>query len=445
MTTLARPAAHAPSPVARHWRIDPKTIYLNHGSFGAVPIAVQDAQQRIRDLMEADGVRFFVQRLEGLLDASRAALASFLKCAAADLVFVPNVTVAVSTILHNLDEAELIGPGDELLVTSHEYPACMNELRRHARKWGASIVPASLPFPARSADELEHAILAAVTPRTKLAMLSEVTSSSGIILPMKRLVRALEGRGVRVLVDAAHSPGFAEGLDLDYGSDAARPSYYTANCHKWLCAPKGTGVLFVREDRRRELAASGGFRPLALSNWAEKPKPGRSDFHKEFDYVGTQDFTSWCVLADAIAALPAIAKELALPQSWAAVMRHNRDLCLRGRDLVCRAIGVEPSAATAHDSLLGPLATIALPERPPEVSARLAARPSAYHDALQDTLLDRHGIQVPVWSVAHPSGTWPLPGNAKGRRVIRLSAQLYNTIDQYEHLAEALANALRAE
>jgi isopenicillin-N epimerase len=438
-------ALPATSPLAQHWRLSPETVYLNHGSFGAVPIAVQAEQDRLRALMEADSVRFFVQRLDGLLDDSRAALADFLNCSLADLVFVPNATVAVATILHNLDAEGYLSPGDEILVSEHEYPACMNALRSYAKKWGASIVTAPIPFPASSSDELAESILSRIGPRTKLAMLSEVTSSSGLILPIRTLTAALEGRGVRVLVDAAHSPGFAVGLNLEARPGEIRPSYYTANCHKWLCAPKGTGLLFVREDRRTALMqrglGGGGFRPLALSNWAEKPKPGRSDFHKEFDYVGTQDFTNWCALASAIATLPSLIGARGY-DGWNQVMKRNHELCLRGRDLICRTIGVAPPVP---DFLLGSMATILLPTRPADVAAKLAARPSAFHDALQDALLDRHNLQVPVWSVASTDGWWPLPGGLKGRRVLRISAQLYNTIEQYEYLAECLQEELRAE
>ncbi len=425
------PVLPAPSPLATHWRLDPNTVYLNHGSFGAVPRAVAQAQERYRELMERDAVLFFVRHLDGLLDESRAALAAFLHCKTADLVFVPNATIAVATVLHNLR----LSPGDEILVTAHEYPACMNSMRAFAAGFGARIVEAALPFPIESPERVVESFRAKLSPRTRLAMISHVTSSSGLILPVKELVDLLESRGVRVLVDGAHAPGFVDGLDLD----ALGASYYTANLHKWLCAPKGAAFLHVREDRRgmtgpgSELARlPGGFRPLALSNWAERTKPARSDFHKEFDYVGTQDFTNWCAVGDTIRIMASL-----VPGGWSQIMRHNRDLCLRGRDRVLEALGVR---APAPESMIGSLSTIILPQPSLDHAKRLAARVSrfGFHDALQDALLERHRIQVPIWSVGGP---WP----GTGLRVLRIAAQLYNSIEQYQYLAKALVEEIERE
>jgi isopenicillin-N epimerase len=424
--TPTAPTLPTPSLLARHWRLDPNTVYLNHGSFGAVPAEIYAAQDRYRALMEADAVLFFVNRLDGLLDAARGELAAFLRCQARDLVFVPNATIAVATVLHNLR----LSPGDEILVTEHEYPACMNAMRAHAKEWGATIVPVPVPFPIDSPDRIVEAFASGLSPRTRLAMISHVTSSSGLVLPARQIVSLLESRGVPVLVDGAHAPGFIDPLDLD----SLGASYYTANLHKWLCAPKGAAFLHVREDRRANTRFAEGFRPLALSNWAERPKPGRSDFHKEFDYVGTQDFTHWCAVGDTIRIMAGLAPG---GGGWPEIIRANRALCLRGRNLVCRALGIEPPAP---DSMLGSLATIPLPSMPSDRAAKLASRVSrfGFHDALQDALLVNHRIQVPIWSVGGP---WP----GAGTRVIRIAAQLYNSIQQFEYLARALGIELRAE
>jgi isopenicillin-N epimerase len=243
-----------------------------------------------------------------------------------------------------------------------------------------------------------------------------VTSPSGMILPLERIVPELEGRGIITIVDGAHAPGFVPGLDI------AGPgcSFYTANCHKWICSPKGSAFLFIRRDRQ------AGFRPLALSNNAEKPRPGRKHLHTEFDYVGTTDPTAQLSIPAALKAMGSM-----VPGGWPEVVRRNHALVLRGRDMICRTIGVQPPAP---DAMLGSLSTIFLPPHEPARHARLMARPSRHHDALQDRLVDRHRIQVPVWAV---------PGES--RRLIRISAQLYNSIGQYEYLAAALAEELEAE
>ena len=405
-----------PSELWGRWALDPEAVYLNHGSFGACPRAVLEAQRGYRDRMEAEAVRFFVEELEGLIDASRAALAAFVKCRAEDLVFVPNATTGVATVLANLEA--VLKPGDELLVNDHEYPSCLNNARRTAARTGAQVVIVPAPFPVRAPDEVYAAVMAAVSGRTRVALLSHVTSPTAIRLPIERLVPELESRGVATIVDGAHAPGQVPDLDLQ----RLGASYYTANCHKWICSPKGSALLWIREDRQR------GFRPLVLSNHAEKPKAGRKHLQTEFDYVGTSDVTAWMAVGDAIRHVGGL-----VPGGWAEVMRRNHEMMLRGRDTVCRALGVR---APAPDTMLGSMSTIVLPPHPPELGARLRARPTRYHDALQDALLERHRIQVPVWGI---------PGAQGGPRFVRISAQLYNSAGQYEYLAGALAEELDRE
>lgn len=392
---------------------DPEVVFLNHGSFGGCPRAVLEAQSEFRARMEREPIRWFVETLMPLIDQARAELAVFVRCRPEDLVFVTNATQAVTTALLNIEPT--LRPGDELLAPMHEYPACMNNLRRTAARTGAKVVPVELPFPLTSPAQIEEAILGAVTPRTRLALISHVTSPSALILPVERLVPELERRGVITLIDGAHGPGLTP-VDLE----SLKPSFYAANNHKWLCAPKGSAMLYIREDRQKE------FRPWVLSNWAENPIPGRKHLLTEFDILGTADLTPYICVPAALRTMASL-----VPGGWEEIMRRNRELALRGRDAICRAIGVEPPAP---DSMLGSMATIFLPPHDPDRHARVMARPSRYHDALHDALLDRHRIQVPVWSV---------PGDP--RRIIRITAQLYNSPEQYEYLAQALRTELEAE
>lgn len=408
-----------PSPLAARWQLDPGIVYLNHGSFGACPRDVLAAQRRYRDRMEADGVAFFVEAMDDLMDASRDALAGFLRCPPESLACVPNATTAVATVFDNLVQSGVLGRGDEILVPSHEYPACKNNAARAAQRAGATVVPVELPFPCTGPLDVIDPILAAVTPRTKVALLSHVTSSTGMVLPVDDLVRELERRGVRTIVDGAHAAGMLP-LDLN----ALAPSYYTSNCHKWLCTPKGSAFLYVRPDLVHE---HGGFRPLALSNRAFAPKPGRPHLWTEFDYCGTADPTAWMAIRDGLAFMPSL-----VTGGWVEVMVRNRLMCATARARVCEALGVRPPVP---ETMLGSIATIILPPaRSPEHAARLAARPTKYHDALQDALLTRHRIQVPIWG---------LPG--KPERFIRVSAQVYNSAEQYEYLIGALVTELDLE
>jgi isopenicillin-N epimerase len=420
MSAQAEASSRAPGSLPRasehagHWELDPSVVFLNHGSFGACPREVLAEQARFRELMEAEPIAFFIEKYEGLLDQSRAALAAFVRCGAEDLVFVPNATTAVATVIQNL--APTLKAGDEILATAHEYPACMNNLRRAAGWVGASVVGVPIPFPLRDEAEVVAAVLGAVTPRTRVALLSHVTSPSALVLPVERLVPELEKRGIAVIVDGAHAPGFTPRVDVG----ALGASFYTANCHKWMCTPKGSAFLHIRRDRQQ------GFRPLVLSNSAEKPRAGRKHLHTEFDYCGTSDYTAWLCMPAATRFMSGL-----VGGGWPALMRRNHDLMMRAKALIEGALGV---GAAAPEGMLGSMATIFLPPHDAGRQARLSARPSRYHDALQDALLERHRIQVPIWAV---------PGES--RRFVRISVQAYNDPAQYEYLAGALREELARE
>lgn len=400
------------SPLFQNWTLEPDLVFLNHGSFGACPREVLAAQDGYRARMEREPVRFFVEEFQGLMDRTRRDLAGFLGCDWDEIAPVPNATVASATVFDNLN----LKPGDEILINEHEYPACQNNARRAAARAGASVVTTSMPFPIAGPEQVVDAILNKVTPRTRLAMISHVTSPTGLVLPVERLVAELESRGVRVFVDGAHAPGMVASLNLG----TLKASYYTANCHKWICSPKGGAFLFVRRDRQE------GFRPVVLSNNAEKPKAGRAQFLTEFEFVGTADYTPLFAISDALRVMGGMVEG-----GWPEVMRRNHELAVRGRDLVCQELGIVPPAPEA---MLGSIVTMILPTHGPEREARLKARPSAYHDALQDALIRKHRIQVPVWGLA-----------GKPERFVRISAQVYNTIEQYAYLARALKAELAEE
>jgi isopenicillin-N epimerase len=215
-------------------------------------------------------------------------------------------------------------------------------------------------------------------------------------------VRGLEARGVRTLVDGAHALGM---LRLDVTAVGA--AYYTSNCHKWLCAPKGAGFLHVRRDLQASV------RPLAISHGARLQRSDRSRFLLEFDWTGTQDPTAYLAVPAAIRVMGGM-----LPGGWDAVRATNHALAVAARRTLCAALDVPPPAP---EDMIGSLASLPIADGSPEPPAS-----ALYCDPLQDALRERAGIEVPIIP-------WPTPP----RRLLRISAQLYNVAADYEWLADA--------
>lgn len=388
----------APDDSVRHFALDPAVVFLNHGSFGACPRSVLAEQAALRARMEAEPVRFFVAELEGLLDAVRRELGRFVKAAPEDLVFVPNATAGVNAVLRSLR----LRPGDELLTTDHGYNACRNALAFAAERSGAVVRTVALPLPLTRPDEVIAHVLAQTTDRTRLALLDHVTSPTALVLPIAQLVSQLAARGIDTLVDGAHAPGMVP-LDLE----ALGAAYYTGNCHKWLCAPKGCGFLHVRRDRQ------DGIYPTVISHGLSDRRTNRPPLHRLFDWTGTADPTPVLCLPAALRFLNSL-----LPGGLPALMARNRALALTARAALAAELDV---ALPCPDEMIGAMAVLPLPDGPAQVP------PSRYADALQDALVGRFGVQVPIVP-------WPAPPH----RLVRISAQAYNSPAQYAYLGRAL-------
>jgi isopenicillin-N epimerase len=391
----ARPAR---SRFRHHWSLAPRAVFLNHGSFGACPKPVLALQAKLRREMEAEPVQFLWRRYEELLDPARAELARFVGASPRDMVFVTNATTGVNAVVRSLK----LRRGDELLTTDHDYNACRNVLVEATRRAGARLVVAPIPFPLGGADAVVAAVLAAVTPRTRLAMVDHVTSNSALVLPVARLIRELERRGVDTLVDGAHAPGM---LPLDLAR--LRPAYYTGNLHKWVCAPKGAAFLWARADRQ------AGLQPAVISHGNNRPRPGHTPFQDRFDWAGTLDPTPWFCVPEAIRWLGQL-----LPGHWGELRARNHELAVRARRWLCERLEVEPPCP---ENMLGCIAAIPLPERFQGVPQ------SGKIDPEQLRLYDEFGIEVPFSRIGDPE-----------RRYFRISAHLYNSMADYERLAKAL-------
>ena len=384
---------------AQHWDLDPDVQHLNHGSFGACPRVVLEAQQELRAYIEQNPMRFYHRELEERIDEARSVLAEFVGSEPENLVFVRNTTMAVNSVLRSL----ALRAGDELLVTDHEYRASRNALDFVAARSGAKVVVAKIPFPLASPQEVLDILLTHASDKTRLLLCDHITSATGLVLPIQEIVRAFDELGIDTLVDGAHAPG-----QLPLCLDQLGAAYYTGNCHKWLCTPKGAALLHVRPDRQE-------IRPLSISHGATIESKGRSRFWLEFDWTGTDDPTALLTIPHAIRFF----REL-LPGGWNELRRRNRELLLFGRTLILDALGTQ---APCPDDMLASLAAVVIPS-----SDELSVPDSLGFDPLQIELATEHKIEVPVFA-------WPSPAC----RILRISAQLYNHKAQYAKLAEVLA------
>jgi isopenicillin-N epimerase len=384
------------------WLLETETTFLNHGSFGAVTRAVLDAQNEWRTRMERQPLRFLGRELEPLLDGARQALATFVEADPQRLVFVPNATSGVATVLNSLSWQ----PGDEILTTDHAYPAVKNVLRRLAERTGARVVPVAVPFVGLTSAALEEAVLAAVTPQTRLAVLDHITSATAVIFPLEHLIPALRARGVETLVDGAHAPGQIP-LDLT----ALGAAYYVGNCHKWLGAPKGAAFVVARPDH------VDGLVPLVASRGAYSSRLDRLRLQLEFDWNGTWDPSAVLSIPTALETLGGL-----LPGGWSALMAAHRALAYEAQGILSAALGI---TRPVGPELLPAMASISLPPDP-----EAPPRSGVWHSDFQQGLVEA-GFEVPVfWHPAPPE------------RLLRVSAFAYNHRGQYEALGRYLDEAL---
>lgn len=380
MTALELGAA-----IRHEWRLDPDYLTVNHGSFGATPLAVLAAQDEWRRVMEAQPSRFMRRVLPDALREAAAGLGQFLGADGQDLAFVPNATAGCNAVLRSVR----FQSGDEILALSHVYGAVGNTIRYVASRTGAVMRQAALPFPRPDDDAILANIQAALTPRTRLAVIDHITSSSALVLPLARIVAACHAAGVPVLVDGAHGPGQVELNLTALGAD-----WYTGNCHKWLAAAKGCAFLWARRDRQDDL------HPTVISHGYGQ------GFVAEFDWTGTWDPSAYLSVTAAL--------DFHARLGGPALRARNAALAFAAGNLVAARLGTETGTGNAPT---GAMAMVRLP--------RATAADAA---ALRDQLLAA-GTDVPLH--AHGDEVW-----------LRLSASAYNEISDYARLAEIVQGVL---
>ena len=386
-----------------HWQLNPDIDFLNHGSFGSCPSIVLQAQREQINELERDPIRYLApeRELEPKLDDVRQLISELVNAPASDLAFVRNATDGVNAVLQSFP----FKPGDEILITNHGYNACNNAAHHAARRAGATVNVTAIAFPLKSNAEILDAIERQIQSRTRLLLIDHVTSPTGMIFPVHEIIALAHSRNVQVLVDGAHAAGM---LPLDLSVMA--PDYYTANHHKWLCAPKSSGFLYVHPDLQHQV------RPNVISHGANQTRPNRSRFLTEFDWTGTFDPTPVLALATAIPFLKSL-----YPGGLDALYRNNHEKTILARDLLCDAMHVAPPCP---DSMIGSLASIPLNTSLLEPFSQSQFSPT---DQLQWTLRDEYQFELPVFQLALPK-----------QACMRISMQAYNDVSQVERLARVI-------
>lgn len=392
--TISAAPAEDPLYLPDQWALDPKVTYLNHGALGSAPRPVLEERRRWQDRIDANPMGFYRRVMDGEVDRARLATARFLGADDEGVGLCLNATTGVAAVLGSF----MLAPGDRILTTDHVYGPVLWAAQVAAQRAAAEVDVVNVPL-AGDNEETARAILAAVTEDTRLAIIDHISSATAKLFPIEPLVRELRTRGVKILIDAAHAPGA-----VDVNLEALGADYWTGNLHKWACTPRGTAAIYAARELRE------GLESVPIS-W-RRPE----GFPHSFGKIATEDVTGWL-------AAPAALKffeEL----GWEAVRKRNNALAQAGQHLVAAEIGV----SAGLESMPGRVEDdYPIPMRLLPVPGIAATREAA--TAFTERLAIDYAIECPVEA-------W------NGQVLLRVSAQLYNGIADYERLAAALKDLL---
>ncbi|GHO47883.1 aminotransferase class V-fold PLP-dependent enzyme [Ktedonospora formicarum] len=372
---------------AEQFQIRPDITFLNHGSFGACPRPVFDTYQQWQRTLENDPVEFLGRQITGLIKEAREPLAAYLGTQADNIVFVNNTTVGVNIVARSL----ALKPGDEVLATDHEYGASDRTWRFQCTQRDIRYINQPIPLPLESEEQMVEHLWQGVTPRTKVIFVSHITSPTALTFPVARICERARAEGILTVIDGAHAPGQVP-LNLDeLGAD-----FYIGNCHKWLCAPKGSAFLYANPERQALL------QPLIVSWGYESLNPGPSLFQDHFGWLGTDDPAAYLSVPSAIA--------FQREHNWDSVRAACHDLAIHARQEVNKLFGTKPIS----------------PDDATWWSQMVAIQvPDGDATTLHRQLREEWNIEIPI-----------TPWN--GRRFIRVSIQAYNKPADVERLLTAL-------
>lgn len=379
-----------------YFLLDPDVIFLNHGSFGACPAEVFEVYQEWQRELERQPVEFLGRRADGLLAEARQALATYLNAPLDDLVYITNATVGVNIVARSL--AKMLKPGDEILTTNHEYGACDNAWEFVCKSTGARYIHNYIGFPLAEPETLIEDLWAGVTERTKVIYISHITSPTAVIFPIAEICKRARAEGILTVIDGAHAPGQIPLNMLAIGAD-----FYTGNCHKWLCAPKGSAFLYARPEHHAMLDAHTISWGYSTDTFFLEFAP-QSLLVRYNQYQGTRDIAAYLSVPAAI--------DFQRKFNWDTV----REEChLLAHETQMRLADLTGLAPIVDPSYFGQMVAAPLPDCDP--------------NELKRRLYDEYRIEIPLI-------TW------EGSYYVRASFQAYNTRADADALLTALGKLL---
>jgi len=386
-----------PSPLFNLWNLNPNIVHLNHGSFGGSPRYIIEKQKEYIDLLESEPVDFSVRQWYPHYFDNKKALAEYIGTSAHNFYLVPNTTIGINHILHNIRES-----GKQWLTTNHGYGACLHAFHKVGEDKGNEIIKIQIPFPLQDENQILEALNDGISPRTSMAMIDYISSATGILFPIKKIIELLHSKGIKVIVDAAHAPGM-----IDFVLDELNADYFVANCHKWICSPKGSAFVYVNPKHQQT------YKPIFYSFYNDWNTESAAHWSNQFIWEGTKDYSAYLCIKEAIEYLPSL-----IDGGWSELKHHNKSLALKGAKYIGDKLELE---LPVPESMLGSIITIPLwDDKIPTINFN-------YYTEVKNILYDQYKIEVPCFFFPQAP-----------KQYFRISAQLYNSMEQYEYLAASL-------
>ncbi len=265
--------------------LDPDITYLNHGSYGACSKPVFKEYQDWQKKLENQPVQFMTNQVYSAMEKSRESMSQFVGCDKEELIFFQNPTTAVTNVIYNLD----LKPGEEVLMSNHEYGALVRAWKLWEQKTGVNIIQQDISMPVTTEENFIEDFWTGVTDQTKVIFLSHITSSTALIFPIEKIIKMAKEQNILTIIDGAHVPAHIPLNIHELGCD-----FYTGACHKWLCAPKGSSFLFVKKEHQDWI------KPLVVSWGKDGDDPTPSEFIQNFQWQGTRDMSAFLSIPTAI-------------------------------------------------------------------------------------------------------------------------------------------------